>query len=167
MGVCAGGADKLPVPRSSRFRREPEDAVCGRNSGPTDSRLAAQDRKVSCGVNQATVARKGGSREGGSQYRLHRASGQVCGRRRQGSRPLWAPFLYLAGPGAAGVKPHGFGPSPRAVLGPEFRFFCLVLGAGAWEQERSEKAGVSESLGQGLPHCPHSLGLPADLEALQ
>lgn len=41
--VCAWGAAKLPVPRSSRFRQEPEDAVWGRHSGPIDPRAAAGD----------------------------------------------------------------------------------------------------------------------------
>lgn len=53
VGVCVGGAAKLPVPRSSCFRQEPEDAMCGRNSGPTDGRTAAPDGKVSSGVGQA------------------------------------------------------------------------------------------------------------------
>lgn len=44
-----------------------------------------------------------------------------------------------------------------------FRLLCLVLGAGAWEQDRPEKAGVSESRGRGLPDCPGRRGLPADL----
>lgn len=43
------------------------------------------------------------------------------------------------------------------------RLLCLVLGAGAWEQDRPEKAGVSESRGRGLPAlaagaCPRTLG---------
>lgn len=52
VGVCVGGAAKLPVPRSRCFRQEPEDAMCGRNSGPTDGRTAARDGKVSSGVAQ-------------------------------------------------------------------------------------------------------------------
>lgn len=45
-GYARGGVAKLPVPLWSCFRREPEDAVCGRNSGLTDGRPAALDWKV-------------------------------------------------------------------------------------------------------------------------
>lgn len=80
--------------------------------------------------------------------------------------PPWAPLPYLAGSGAAGLKPYGFGPSPRGVLGPVFRLICLVLGAGAWEQDGPEKARVSESLGRGLLDCTRSRALPAGFGAL-
>lgn len=69
-GCVRGGSAKLPVPRSSCFRREPEDAVCGRNSGPRDGRPAARNWKVSSEVGLATPARLGSNPEGGGQYRL-------------------------------------------------------------------------------------------------
>lgn len=46
-GSANGGVAKLPVPLGSCFRREPEDAVCGRNSGLIAGRPAALDWKVS------------------------------------------------------------------------------------------------------------------------
>lgn len=54
-GCASGGVAKLPVPLGSCFRREPEDAVCGRNSGLTAGRPAALDWKVSLGLGLATA----------------------------------------------------------------------------------------------------------------
>lgn len=53
-GAC-GGVAKLPVPLGSCFRREPEDAVCGRNSGLTAGRPAALYWKVSPGLGLASA----------------------------------------------------------------------------------------------------------------
>lgn len=84
----------------------------------------------------------------------------------QGNRPPRTPLRDLAGPGAVGPKPHGCDPYTLAGLGADVSAPLLGFGAGAWGQERPEEAGVSESLGRGLPDCTRSRGLAADLEAL-
>ena len=156
VGVCVGAA-KLPVPRLNCFRQEPEDALCGQNSGPTDWRTAARDCKVSSGVVPTTPTRLGGLREGGSQHRLLGGAGRVCPRRGPRNRPRGTP----PGSGAADLKPYGFGFSPRGLLGPVFRY--LVWGPGTWGQDRLEKARVSECPGRGLPDCTRSEARPPTL----
>lgn len=157
--VCAWGTAKLPVPRSNCFRQEPEDALCGQNSGPTDGRTAAREWKVSSGVVPTIPARLGGLGEGGSQRRLLGVAGRACPQRGPGNRPQGTP----PGSGAAGLKPYGFGFSPRGLRGPVFWLLYLVWGPGAWGQYRPEKARVSECPGRGLPDGTRSEARPPTL----
>ena len=156
--VCAWGAAKLPVPRSNCFRQEPEDALCGQNSGPTDGRT--RDWKVSSGVVPTIPTRLGGLQEGGGQRRLLGGAGRVCPRRGPGNRPQGTP----PGSGAAGLKPCGFGFSPRGLRGPVFRLLYLVWGPGAWGQDRPEKASQRVP-GAGAPRRHPQRGPPASLGA--
>lgn len=165
--ACAWGAAKLPVPRSSCFRREPEDAVCGRNSRPSDGRTAARDRKVSSRVGPTAPAWLDGTREGARQCRLLGSSGRVRPRRGLGIRPQGHP----PGSGATG---SGRSEAPQLQLFLSRVFGAYILaplpgfgdGGNNTNPDSSSQRVAGAGAGAGAPGQPPKRGLPTDLRPL-
>lgn len=148
-----GGAAKLPVPRSSCFRREPEDAVCGRNSGPTDGRPAPRVWKVSSRVGLATPARLGGLGERGSTTGFLGSGADSAPGEDREAGPQETPS-GSGGPGGGRSAALRLRPFPGANLRALFWILYLVLGVRACERDCPEKAGRSESPGRGPRTTP-------------
>lgn len=128
VGVCVGGWPNF-LSRSRAASGGSRKTLCV--DGIRDRRTdGCPGREGELRGGPAHTASLSGPREGGSQCRLFGGSGRTRPRRGQENRPSWAPLWDLAGPGGAGLKPLGFDPSPRGVLGPTSRPLCLFLGPG-------------------------------------
>lgn len=148
---------KLPVPLRSCFRREPEDAVCGRNSGLTDGRPAARDWKVSSGLGLATAARLGGPGAEGAPCRLRGSRAELAPKGHKEAAPTRAPPPPASGGlRATGPQPGASCPIPLAIWGALLRFLGSFLREGARKHDCPQKHGVSEPPERRLRTAPAS-----------
>lgn len=160
--VCAWGAAKLPVPRSSCFRQEPEDAVCGRNSGPIDPRADAGDVRWAPGrAGPHLLGRVVPESEGASTSSSGaRAQGALGGDRE--TAPLGTP-AGPGGPGSGRSEAPRLGPFPARDLGADVSAPSLAFGGRGVGTRPSRESRSQRVPWAGAPGLHWQRGLPADL----